>query len=119
MLFAPSMGPFKKNQYLSIIPNIVNKIDLITLREPTSKTSLEDLPDIKTKSIVTSDLSFLQKFAPKNSLTQILEENNLKNKSGKIMGITVKPAVEKIPHYENYKQNIWVEEKTRNNLKKI
>ena len=58
MLYANGIGPVTKARNLRSVKRVINKVDMITLREKSSRQELEDIIDPKTPVFVTADPVF-------------------------------------------------------------
>lgn len=89
MVYANGIGPIKKKLNRFLARKILNKIDLITLRDENSKEFIEDL-GVKNKNIVvTSDPVFTLDPAPEARVKEIFREENIQT-NNKFIGVSVR-----------------------------
>lgn len=91
VMFLPnSFGPFKNSLARKIYINIMNKTDLITVRENISKEQNDNI--LKTQSFYYPDLGFFIEKNKNFDFYEYLNQNNIVyDKSKKNIGITVRP----------------------------
>jgi len=90
MIWANSLGPFKPEYIRPIVTHFINKVDIITTREETSKNCLDHI-GVTAPSFVTADSAFvLPTVTPEEALSLIKREmENPENRP--MVGITVIP----------------------------
>lgn len=95
MLFPQSIGPFLNNPANSLIYKpiarfVLNRVDLITLREPISKQVLEQLGVTKPPIYVTADTAFLLNVPGRAKARKILARENLLQEAERpFIGVTL------------------------------
>lgn len=101
VLYAESIGPFKRrwNRILAIF--LLNRVKLITLRERISRKYLEDLGINKTPMYVTADSAFLLEPAPTQKVKKILEKEGIKEGSRPIVGISVSKIISRYGFHDS------------------
>lgn len=88
MIWANSLGPFNPKYIRSFVKSVLNRVDLITTREASSKKHL-DLIGVSAPSFVTADAAFiLPAISPEEALLLIKREMALPENRIKV-GITV------------------------------
>lgn len=91
MIFAGSVGPFNGIFEIWFGRNIINKVDIITVRELVSFDYLKSL-GIKKHVYATTDPAFLLPCADSKRLDNILAENNI-TLNGLIIGVSVSKII--------------------------
>ncbi|MFP4697080.1 MAG: polysaccharide pyruvyl transferase CsaB [Eubacteriales bacterium] len=89
MLYSNGVGPLSKKLNIKLVRWIINKVDIITLRETLSKEMLETIGVNRPPIYITSDPVFLLKPADKTKITKILSAENI-NIDNKKIGIAVR-----------------------------
>ena len=109
MIYANSIGPFNHKYSIPLIRYIFNKVDVITVRETSSKKLLQDI-GVTTPTFVTADAAFSLTPISSDSSKKLIEEKTGWPGNGKYVGITAiqwnfpyeKNLNEKKRMYENY-----------------
>jgi len=89
MLYAQSIGPFKGRYCKPLVRWVLNRVDLITLRERISKTYLDDL-GIATPTFVTADAAFTLPPISQEEAEKLIEHNIGSLGDKVLVGITVR-----------------------------
>jgi polysaccharide pyruvyl transferase WcaK-like protein len=90
MLYAQSFGPFKQKYARPIIKWVLNKVDLITTREATSKKILDEI-GVTAPTFVTADAAFtLPPISQKDAMT-LIEHATRIPKNEVMVGVTAIP----------------------------
>lgn len=89
MLYANGIGPLYGDKNISITKKILDKVDLITLRDDTSKAELDKIGVTNTNVLVTADPAFNLKSDKEVKLCEILKANNVPSDK-KLIGISVR-----------------------------
>ena len=76
MLYSNGIGPLKEENY-KITRKILNKVDLITLRDEISNTELKKAGVTKPKVILTADSAFNLSFDDKKDISELKKEFNI------------------------------------------
>lgn len=77
MLYANGIGPVEGKFNRKMINKIVNKVDVITLREKLSESDLLSIGVNKPKTVVTADPAFTLKPVEKDRVIEIFENENI------------------------------------------
>lgn len=93
IIFAESIGPFKKRINKLIANLFFNKSTLITVREEISKKNLQDIGVNKVPIYVTNDSAFLLQPSPLEHIEEILHENNIIEHEKSIIGISLSKII--------------------------
>lgn len=88
-LYAQSIDPFLSNFLKHFTKFVLNRVDLITLREPNSVDVLKNMK-IKTEFHLTADPAFLINKDSSEDGKILLQKANVVNNSGLIIGMTVR-----------------------------
>jgi|SRR5665647_253323 len=104
MICAPSMGPFYKSKWISKI--ILNKVDVISLREEISMNMVSNLDLSNPFVCVTADCGVLQHPSDVDIIEKLIPVELGKNRKGPIVGITVYSAVQSYIDYTCYKRTM-------------
>lgn len=109
MLWANSLGPFNPKYIRPFVKRVLNKVDLITTREATSKKILDDI-GVTAPVFVTADAAFTLPHIPQKEAMMIVERETEIPKNELMVGVTVIPwnfpyekdEAKKIKKFENY-----------------
>ena len=93
VLYAESIGPFKRWWNRIVARFLLNRVKLITLREGISQKYLEDLRINKTPIYVTADSAFLLEPASAQRVKEILEVEGIKESNKPLVGISVSKLI--------------------------
>ena len=88
MLYAQSLGPFNQKYAQPFIKWVLNKVDLITTREATSKRILDDI-GVTAPTFVTADAAFTLPPLPLKDAMTLLEQETGIPKNELMIGVTV------------------------------
>jgi colanic acid/amylovoran biosynthesis protein len=92
VMYAESIGPFNSIMSKSIAKGLLNKVNLITLREEVSQKYLMELGVNKPPVYVTADPAFLLKPATESRITEILKAESIESTVRPVIGITLSSA---------------------------
>lgn len=87
IIYAESVGPFKKRLSRMLAKYTFRRVDLITLRDEISKGHLLDIGVEESRIHVTTDSAFLFEPAPEDRVNEILEQEGLSDIDGLLFGI--------------------------------
>jgi polysaccharide pyruvyl transferase WcaK-like protein len=87
VIYAESIGPFKRRYNRIIARFLFNRAKLITLRDNTSARILRELPVSNPSVYVTADSAFLLEPAPPDRVKEILNEEGIPTDQRPIIGI--------------------------------
>ncbi|MGB2841624.1 MAG: polysaccharide pyruvyl transferase family protein [Halobacteriota archaeon] len=90
MIWANSLGPFNPKYIRPFVKWVLNKVDLITTREATSKKILEDI-GVTAPVFVTADAAFTLPPIPQKEAMMIVEQETKIPKNKLMVGVTVIP----------------------------
>ena len=90
MIWANSLGPFNPKYIRPFVRWVLNKVDLITTREATSKRILDDI-GVTAPTFVTADAAFTLPPIPQKEAMMIVEQETKIPKNKLMVGITVIP----------------------------
>ena len=93
ILYAETIGPFKRRWNRTLAKFLLNRVKLITLRERISREYLAELGINKTPLCVTADSAFLLEPAPIQRVREILEKEGLKENDVPLVGISVNKII--------------------------
>ena len=88
MLYANGIGPVKKEKNRQMVAKILNKVDVLTLRDEKSLKEVKDM-GVKVNSIITADPALSICGIDKDAAISLLEKENI-NLDEKILGISVR-----------------------------
>jgi colanic acid/amylovoran biosynthesis protein len=100
---APSIGPFNGRVYRFLHRVLLNRVNLILLREEVSALFLSELRLKHPKIIVTADCSLLQEAAVSNTFHKKLSELGIKKGDKPLIGVSVASLIPHFHNYSNYK----------------
>ncbi len=89
MLYANGIGPVSKAGNRSMVKRVVNKVDIITLREEDSRKELAAMGVTNKRMYVTADPVFTMEAASKETSVKLLEEADVSFDKG-IVGVSVR-----------------------------
>jgi len=89
VMYAESIGPFSNILSKFIAKKLLNKVNLITLREEVSRQYLTELGVNKPPIFVTADPAFLLKPATESRITEILKAEGIKTGDRPVIGVTL------------------------------
>lgn len=90
MLYANGIGPIRHEANHKKIAAVLNKVDLITLREPDSLKELERFGVNKPKTVITADPAFTLTAANADEAAKLVERTGMPKKS-KYCAISIRP----------------------------
>lgn len=93
VLYAESMGPFKKRLNKLIGRFLFNRMALITLREEVSRKHLKELGIDKAPIYVTADSAFLLRPAPHQMIKEIMLKEGIDKNNKPLIGISVSKII--------------------------
>lgn len=93
VIFAESVGPFKKKTNKVIANFLFNRSTLITVREEISKRNLHDIGVNKIPIYVTNDSAFLLQPSSFEYVKELLHENNISLNHKPIIGISLSKII--------------------------
>lgn len=104
MVYAGTIGPFKNSSSRILTKIVLNKVDLITLREEMSYKFLKEI-GVKTPMYVTADPAFLLQPVSPEKAKKIMAQENI-NKNGLMVGMTMsrRMAYYAFPHLKNFEE---------------
>ena len=89
VLYAESVGPFNNAMSRFIAKRLLNKVDLITLRDEISREYLVELGVNKPPIYLTADPAFLLKPVPEGRISEILNDEGIKKSIKPVIGLTL------------------------------
>lgn len=101
MFYANGIGPLNKNNNKNLTRKILNKVDVITLREKISLDELESLNIDKPRILVTADPALTVEPCSDNDVDEIFKEEGIDSK-GPLIGFSIR----RWAGYENYEKVI-------------
>ena len=93
VLYAGSIGPFKNKFYEILGRYIINKVDLVTLREDISFEYLKEIGVNKPPIYVTADLAFALQPAPLERAKEILSLEGIDEKERPLIGVSLSHVI--------------------------
>ena len=93
VLYAESIGPFRRKWNRILARFLFNRVNLITLREGISKEYLQTLGVNRTPIYVTADSAFLLEPAPIHRTKEILKKEGIDENTRPIVGISVSKII--------------------------
>lgn len=88
-IYAGSAGIFKNKLQFVIAKFILNRVDLITLRDETSYKYLQDIGINMTYTHLTADLAYLLPHAPPKRVRKIMLQEKINESDGPLIGMTI------------------------------
>jgi len=104
MICAPSIGPFKRTRW--ICRYILNKVDVITLREEVSGSMLAELRLSNPLVCITADCGLLQRPVSAKLIEKLMPKGIDKKRRDPLVGITVHPVAREYVDYAKYKRTM-------------
>ncbi|MBN2075003.1 MAG: polysaccharide pyruvyl transferase family protein [Dehalococcoidales bacterium] len=92
VMYAESIGPFNSILSKIIARSLLNKINLITLREEVSQKYLVELGVHKPRVFVTADPAFLLEPASKERISEILDDEGIEIGTHPVIGVILSSA---------------------------
>ena len=89
IIYASSVGPFKYKLQKAIGKFILNKMDLVTIRDEITYKYLQDIGTNMTHIHLTADTAYLLPSAPSERVTEIMLQEDIDKNKGPIVGMTV------------------------------
>lgn len=89
MLYANGIGPVSKKENRKMVKRVINKADIITLREEDSKTELMNMGVTNKNMFVTADPVFTMEPISKEESAKLIEEAGIPKDKG-IIGVSVR-----------------------------
>ena len=93
VIYAASIEPFKNKLWEILGRYIINKVDLITLREGRSYKYLQEIGVTKPPMHVTTDLAFLVQSASSERMEEIMSIEGINKNNEPLIGMTVSKGV--------------------------
>jgi colanic acid/amylovoran biosynthesis protein len=93
VLYAGSIGPFKNKVYEILGAYIINKVDLVTLREEISFEYLKKIGVSKPPMYVTADLAFTLQPAPLERAKEILTSESIDENARPLIGVSLSRVI--------------------------
>jgi len=93
VIYAESIGPFKRRWNRIIAKFLLNRVSLITLRENISKGYLNELNISNVPIYITADSSFLLEPAPFQRIKEILKREGIGKGNSPLIGISVSKII--------------------------
>lgn len=92
VMYAESIGPFNSPLSKFIARSVLNKVNLITLREEVSREYLMELGVKKPPVYVTADPAFLLEAESEEKITEVLNDEGIELGNRPVIGITLSSA---------------------------
>ena len=93
VLYAGSIGPFRNKSYEILGRYIINKVDLVTLREEISFEYLKKIGVNKPPMYVTADLAFALQPAPLERAKEILSSEGIDKNERPLIGVSLSRVI--------------------------
>lgn len=93
VIYAESIGPFKKYWNKIIANLILNRVKLITLREEKSKEHLDAIGVTKPSIFITADSAFLLESATQQDIKNILRKEGIHKSGNPLIGLSVSKII--------------------------
>lgn len=101
MLYSNGIGPLESATNIKIARNVLNSVDLITLRDPSAAETLKEIGVRVPETIVTADPVFGMDIADKKLGETLLKKFSVPDGAERVMGISVRRTKETSPEFEN------------------
>lgn len=105
MIYANSIGPFDKKLPLFYAKFILNRVNLITVREKISERYLHSIGIDKTHVILTADAAFLLDSAQHQTIDQILLKEGICIDNNPLIGISLSQLISRYSISKNFEEN--------------
>ena len=92
MLYSNGIGPLNGKMNIKRAKKVLNKVDLITLRDPDAWDSLHEIGVDKPLTLVTADPVFALDVADKERGFELLKETGVKGGTDRIIGVSVRKS---------------------------
>jgi colanic acid/amylovoran biosynthesis protein len=93
IVYAESIGPFKGTISRLMANFVLNRVDLITIREEISKENLNKINVSKPHICITADSAFLLKAVNATRLTELLAKENITENNRPLVGISISKII--------------------------
>lgn len=93
IIYAESIGPFKRKISRIMANFVLNKTNLITIREEISKRNLDQINVNKPHICLTADSAFLLKAVNTKKLAELLEAENITTNDTPLVGISISKII--------------------------
>ncbi len=93
VVYAESIGPFKGTISRLMANFVLNRVDLITIREEISKENLNKINVNKPHICITADSAFLLKAVNSTRLTELLTKENITENNRPLVGISISKII--------------------------
>jgi len=93
VVYAESIGPFKGTISRLMANFVLNRVDLITIREEISKENLNKINVNKPHICITADSAFLLKAVNATRLTELLTKENITENNRPLVGISISKII--------------------------
>ncbi len=93
VVYAESIGPFKGTISRLMANFVLNRVDLITIREQISKDNLNKINVNKPHICITADSAFLLKAVNATRLTELLTKENITENNRPLVGISISKII--------------------------
>lgn len=93
IIFAESVGPFKRSLNKKVAHFLFNKSSLIIVREEVSKRNLLDIKVDVPPIYITTDSAFLLKPSSTDRINKLLNENNIRKDDNPLIGISLSKII--------------------------
>lgn len=90
MLYSNGIGPLNGANNRRLVKKVLNKVDLITLRDPEAKESLEEIGVSEPETLVTADPVFGMDMLDAEYGRSLLKKFGVPEKCGRLMGVSVR-----------------------------
>lgn len=90
MLYSNGIGPLNNKRNIKLSQRVLNKADLITLRDPEAANTLKSIGVTKPKTIVTADPVFGMEIADREFGRELLARFGVPKDAKRLMGISVR-----------------------------
>lgn len=109
VLYAGSIGPFKNKFYEILGRHIINKVDLVTLREEISFEYLKKIGVNKPSMYVTADLAFALQPAPLERAKEILSSEGIDKNERPLIGVSLSQVISRwaFPELQDPEEKYW------------
>jgi colanic acid/amylovoran biosynthesis protein len=109
VLYAGSIGPFKNKLYEILGRYIINKVDLVTLREEISLEYLKKIGVNKPPMYVTADLAFALQPAPLERAKEILSLESINENERPFIGVSLSRVISRwaFPELQDSEEKYW------------
>ena len=107
MLYSNGIGPLNGRTNVRRAKRTLDRVDLITLRDPAALSALREIGVTRPKAVVTADPVFGMAKADRESGREILSRFGLPDDGGRVLGVSVRRARDTDADFETAVARVW------------